>query len=302
LSTGANAQRTAPLKKTTAPSLTLSNSASLGAGKFKIDKKYTDGPVDGTLKDLSLAQKSKPSDDDKIVLKTGKAVVVAARKLLPSGPFNNRAALPEKIAKREPYPAYANALVDEITAIAVRRLKRKNKEASEFTLTIACKAEAVKRVGGGVCSQIATLCTSLLSTLAPKGAEICQVFINKETNHEFVIMKYGNSRWFVIDPWPLVSLVVPFADCAFTANTVATHFRMTVIEPAPEDKPLGVDLSVLDWKSIELKARKILGPPNASMSKMSSNFEQDSNAGTPECANEQFIAADIEDWGPGKYS
>jgi hypothetical protein len=257
---------------------------------------YALGNVPGVEDDRSYFDDSELTEDDIKAFNTAQAVVKEVRGLLPLGPFNNRGGLPQEVQERSEFPRWSNFLVDVMTNLAVEQIARFYPDFDpQSQIAAACKAEAVKRVGGGVCSMIATLCSGLLTTTAPPGTEIRQVYHNFD--HEFVIIKVGGSRWFVVDPWPMNAKTIPFVDCSFKPEGVTNYLSITVEEPAPKDQPFGIDVSVLNWDRIEEQAKRELGKPSKNDTQMSHTYTHTDNVSEPGDWHEDWQAGGSGDWG-----
>ena len=265
---------------------------------------YFNGPVPGTENEPSLQDQPIETEDELTTFVTAKNAIAAVRKMLPKGPFNNRGDLDENIKLREPYPDYSNALIlamsgeafEQLQPLMEKELGHKLAPEELVKLSSVCKSEATKRVGGGVCSMIATMTTCMLTSMAQPGTEICQV-CSEFSDHEYVIIKYGTSRWMLVDPWTLTSHVVPFSDALFGPGGVSKYFKVTVDEQAEDGKPFGIDPSLVDWDAIEQKMRKEFGPPDDNYGEMAKNFSNPTNMRFKSAGMEDYEAAGATAWG-----
>ncbi len=263
---------------------------------FLIDNQYSAGMVPGTDGDISLFVDNTLSGDDVQCFQMSQAVVGQARQLLPHGPLNNRLGLPPNVRDSLVSPAYSNALNEGIAQLGFEQLKAAYPDEPDMKLALVARAEAVKRVGAGVCAMIASLCTTLLSSTALPGTEVCQVFQGPPTNHEFVIIRYNGSRWFVVDPWPVNAYSVPFVDCYFGPQGVTNYLSVTVQQPSP-DQPFGIDPSVVDWATVEQQARDGLDPESPQFGQMEHNFNHQSNVLDPGQWPDEWKGGGENAWG-----
>ena len=179
-------------------------------------------------------------EDTNKAIEIGKQALTLARKLLPNGPLNNRlgGVLPSTVLNRLTYPraeywrafhiAGALSELDEITSLDFSGLDY----ASNDLLQSLTMAYAVKQIGGGVCSQIASLTGGILSTIAPSGTQFCMLAHNAD--HQFCVVAYNTSTWFIVDPWTHYSSVIPWADGYFNQSGVVQHIHATISEPVAD--------------------------------------------------------------------
>jgi hypothetical protein len=190
-------------------------------------------------------------------------VVRTVRPLLYRGPYNNRVALPDDVRQRTEYPRFENLVVDETLAEALTGPpgnlygEGMDNQPGEEIMSLAVYADAVRTSQGGVCAKIAALSLSVLSRDAEPGTVACKIFHNRD--HEFVVVRYGNSRWYVVDPWVHYSFVLPWQRCYFEQAGTVNHVRLSVYSAV--EVPFGVVLNQPVIQATTLRMRVAAGVP-----------------------------------------
>jgi hypothetical protein len=273
---------------------------------------YQEGTVTGPSDDPSCHNQALRtfSPPDKQMVGIAKQVLEDVREMLPRGPFNNFGGLSDTVREKQcvpisnpddpdgpgrmvHVPGWWNQVVDVVAGTAVEQLKETMPEVPEFMLSAACLARATREVGGGVCSKMATLTAGILSTRLPPGSEIAQVF--HKADHEFVVAKLPDSRWFVVDPWCHEPTVVPFVDCLFDPEGVTKFISMKVTKTAPEGEPFGIDVTGVDWGDTVSKVYQDL---EITTTNMAHQFGQESNVGDQSLFDVGLTSVGKDDWGP----
>jgi len=194
---------------------------------------YRPGPVEDETKARDLAI----------------AVVQEARRRVPNGPYNNRGALPDEILSRAPHPLTEDGRADFMTYDGLgklgedapgkfERLFRIGDDAmpemppEEPVRFMALMAATTAKLKGGVCEKFASLVMGILSVSAPPGTLACKV--GWSGDHHFVVLRVGASQWWVADPWPHNSFVLPWDDCYFKREAIQLYTAMKVVTPVEQ--------------------------------------------------------------------
>jgi hypothetical protein len=231
------------------------------------------------------------------------SAVRRARKLLPKGAFNNRAGLPKKILREEQYPKWQNLFIDmnvgELIGIGANIVanQRGIPPEEDFVLQHAILARVTAAVGGAVCSKIATLTLGILTATALPGTRVAQVWHNSD--HEFLLVGYGNSPWIVADPWPHNSYITPLSHNLFRDDNIERHNRVTIHKKCRE--PFGVIFrDPVVEKALESTRRK-MGAPSEKDKETLHSYGQDTNLERTFPGYQEWLAATGEQWGPNSF-
>jgi hypothetical protein len=256
-------------------------------GELQISANYQEGPIPP---DPIGDREDRFNDDDTYVCDLARWVVQRARELIPFGPVNNRGALPDEIRNLERNPWRQNAIIDATVGEAVEQgIERQFPGMQGFTVQLACLAWATRARGIGVCSKIATVCFGLVSMSAEPDTIACQVFVSAD--HEFVVVRRGNSRWWVIDPWVMNVCVIPFSWCYFRPATVTKHISMIVNRRATY--PFGVALPDDFMAEMERQMEEAVG---RDVDPDKRQYGHQTNAGR--AVDASFLEVDAYAWGP----
>lgn len=226
-----------------------------------------------------------------------------ARSLLPKGAFNNRAGLPPAILAREQYPRWQNLYIDAgvgnliESGQAIVEQQRGIPPSEDIVLQHAILAKVTQTVGGAVCSKIASLTLGILTTTAQPETRVAQVWHNSD--HEFLLVGYGNSPWIVADPWPHRSYITPLAYNAFKADGIERHNRVTIHKKCRE--PFGVIFRDPAVQKVLFSTQSEMGRPSKADRETLHSYGQPTNLERAFPGHEEWLAATGAEWGPDSF-
>ena len=204
--------------------------------------------------------------------------LVAARKFLPLGAYNNRE------VERRPigwalYPAWQNALNEVLASKIVLQTGRRDPE--NFVAWLSAFGHAARTTGGGVCTYISALTCGILTTIAPPETEILLVY--SKADHQFCVISHQKSPWYTVDPWTLNCYVMKWKYSYFAptdeagGGTVDNYFKVTINHPLKE--PYGITYDDMMIKQLLAISKGELGVK--SRGEMAHQFGQCCNAVNP---------------------
>ncbi|MFO1423129.1 MAG: hypothetical protein U1F70_05675 [Candidatus Competibacteraceae bacterium] len=270
------------------------------------------GPSDNLYLELQFS-KGVPEDrspghpgDEAIARDLALAAVRQARSLLPNGPYNNRAGLPEKIRNRAEHPLTEDGRGDFIWQDGMDLLEEKPGDPNRLfdqtrmaklpdglVRALSLMAASTIKMEGGVCEKFSSVVLGILSTTAPPGTEALKVAWSGD--HHYVVVRYGTSQWYVADPWPHNAYVQPWADNYFERASTENYTRLTV--HAPVEDMYGV---VFDHNELEnsKKAASREVPYTRTDGQFDHNWGQRDNLPRGVAVPPRgILAAGEEDWG-----
>ena len=245
-------------------------------------------------------------DDEAIARDLALTAVRQARSLLPKGPYNNRAGLPENIRNRAEHPLTEDGRGDFIWQDGMDLLEEKPGDPNRLfdqthmaklpdglVRALSLMAASTIKMEGGVCEKFSSVVLGILSTIAPPGTEALKVAWSGD--HHYVVVRHGTSQWYVADPWPHNAYVQPWADNYFERAGTENYTKLIV--HAPVEDMYGV---VFDHNELEnsKKAASREVPYTRTDGQFDHNWGQRDNLPRGAAAAPRgILAAGEEDWG-----
>lgn len=232
---------------------------------------------------------NRDSNDAKQARALAESVVLDVRANMPHGALNNEMKDKGQTKYMCPHPKHLNNMVDT----AYYELGGfENDNPPSFVYQMAALARCAREVGGGVCSMLAHVALGFITLRALPGLEVVLV-VDKSFDHSYCALGYGDSTWFVCDPWPGNTYVIPWDDCYFPREDVAYHFRVECSDRVTV--PYGVELAERDVTLAMAAAQKERVPGQI---EMDHHYVHESNLLPGKATLERPILTPF-DWGDG---
>ena len=248
-------------------------------------------------------------------------LVRKARQLCRKGPFNNREGLSQSILGRDLHPRTTDGRGDFIFYDALDELDPEQRlmngeplgDAGHFldkaemenlpcrtVGELASLSAATRKIEGGVCEKLSALVLGLFSRYAPPGSEACKIAWRSgapaehghTSNHHYVVLRVGNSQWWVADPWPQRSVVLPWSANRFPHDETEHFTHLHVVYPV--EHAFGVPLDERELNR-SLRFAEHYVPETTRDSAFEHRYAIASNEGDE--VGEHTVAAEPDEWG-----
>ena len=164
------------------------------------------------IRDVFSVRYNLPDNAQAVLL--GQKILSSVRKYLWRGPFNNIVS-PHHLINHVKRPHLLRSIHDSLHSYLYENIITdangtmgkisENPSFNNLSL-MASKAEITGQLGGGVCSDFAALTAALVTREGIEDTKIA--IISSPYKHEFCLIKYKKSNWYVLDSWVGKSYVI----------------------------------------------------------------------------------------------